>query len=141
MVYSPTGIFKERLVVITPRIHELHEKAIENYSECPKFATIMFHTDQTDPSEFHVVSTNEIWDITTRQPGIFCEKKVFTVPKQPIIAYYDEDYGRFAIVKVIPQNSEREFWLVAAIRLRKGFLIPLSAYNYTHDPVADFQVA
>jgi hypothetical protein len=83
---------------------------------------------QEDDSEFHTIWMGYFFDEEEKEKREICEKRIFTIPKQNIVIRFDNKFGRFVIVKVVPESSTEEFWLVISIRTRRGFLIPLHAF-------------
>lgn len=103
---------------------ELH--AIEKYSECPKYVTIVRHADLVDDSEFHCVRV-PVSPSVGPVPRINSQyyQRNFLVPGQEVINFDDDEVGRFAIVRVLETEEGPEYWLISSVRSRVGFIIPI----------------
>jgi hypothetical protein len=105
-------------------VRDLEKFAIEKYSECPKYVTIIRHADLQDDSEFHCVLFNSL--IGPILPGRSRSlQRDFLVPGQDIILAHDMLYGLFSITRVLDQDLDVGYWLIVSVHSRMGFLIPL----------------
>lgn len=105
------------------RILDLEKDSVEKYSECPKYVTIIRHADREDDSKFHCVPFQPFTGPIL--PGIDPHyQRNFLVPGQEIITVEDLKYGLFSITKVLEKENGPEYWLVASVHSRMGFLIP-----------------
>lgn len=104
-------------------VRSLERHALEKYKECPKYVTIVRHADLVDDSEFHCVLSAPFVG-PPRQRGYSHYQKNFVVPGQKVINFDDDELGKFVLVRVIAED-EVGYWLVASVRSRVGFLLPL----------------
>ena len=110
-------------------VNELQRKAEWDFLEVPKTITIYMHAMLVDNTEFHCV--HPIKFVGPRKPGDqqqFYESD-FVVPKQEVLSFLDDEYGRFTVVEVQDSSSGEKFWLVASARSRNGFAVPFEEYT------------
>ena len=105
-------------------VRKLEQYALEKYKECTKCVTIVRHADHDDDSEFHCVPAAPF--MGPLLPGIFSQyQRNFLVPGQDVINFNDEEVGRFSIVRVLEEENGPEYWLIASVTSRVGFIIPI----------------
>ncbi len=107
-------------------VRKLEQYALEKYSECPKYVTIIRHADLEDDSEFHCVRSllSPVFGPVPCIKSSYYQKK-FIVPAQDVINFEDDEVGRFSIVHVTEVDGDSEYWLIASVRSRMGFIIPI----------------
>lgn len=107
------------------------EKALEFYAVTPKTMTAVTHANESDDSEFPCIARGInregfVGGISEGWP--YSIKRIFTIPRQSVELLQDPAYGKFYVVKVIPQfeipnHSGKEFYLIAQTNGRSGFLV------------------
>lgn len=107
-------------------VRKLEQFAIEKYSECPKYVTIVRHADLEDDSEFHCMRVPISSDLGPA-PRLYSSyyQRNFLVPGQEVINFEDDEVGRFSIVRVLESDNGPEYWLISSVRSRMGFIIPI----------------
>lgn len=103
-------------------VRKLEQSALEKYSECPKYVTIINHADKVDDSEFHCVYSFNGPKLPASKLGV----RNFIVPGQELINFEDEDYGKFTVVRVFETEEGPEYWLIVSVQSRMGFIIPFN---------------
>lgn len=89
---------------------QLQAMAVKRFVECPKFLTLVRHTDLTEVDSVHCYS----W-VTRKRTD-------FQVPKQKLLVRHSPNGLRFCLVRVINEEAS-PCWLVVCESNRQGFLL------------------
>ena len=102
-------------------VRRLEAFAVQRFSECPKYVTIIRHADLIDDSEFHCVPSLPF--VGPLQQGKTLYERNFTVPGQRVIHIKDKEFGLFTMLKVLEKENDSVLWLISSVVSRMGFTI------------------
>lgn len=102
-------------------VRALEDAAVEKYSKCPKYTTIVRHASLEDDSAFHCILLNS-GDISEAVP--LESQRDFIVPEQLVIMAKDWESGLFSVIRVTEPINAKDYWLVTSVTSRMGFILP-----------------
>lgn len=110
-------------------VNELQRKMEWDFLKVPRIITIYRHAMLEDDTKFHCV--HPVLFIGPRQgkDNNFFHETNFDVPKQEVLSFFDDVFGRFTVVEVTDSKSKEKFWLVASENSRNGFVVPFAEHT------------